>query len=54
MAECPECAGNIELAEGTEQGELITCPDCSTNLEITSLNPVTVQKAPEVEEDWGE
>jgi alpha-aminoadipate carrier protein LysW len=54
MVECPECAGNVELPEGTEVGEVITCPDCSANLEVTSTNPPAVQRAPEVEEDWGE
>ena len=30
------------------------CPDCGAELEITSLDPLTVELAPEVEEDWGE
>ena len=28
--------------------------DCGTELEVTSLAPLTVEEAPEVEEDWGE
>lgn len=54
MVECPECAGNVELNNTTEAGEIVTCPDCGTNLEVTNTSPATVQKAPEVEEDWGE
>ncbi|MCP4648377.1 MAG: lysine biosynthesis protein LysW, partial [bacterium] len=40
--------------EGTEAGEIVSCPDCSTNLEVTNVAPPVVQRAPEVEEDWGE
>ncbi len=54
MAECPECAGEIILKEGTQAGEIITCPDCSARLEVTSVSPPKVQPAPKVEEDWGE
>jgi alpha-aminoadipate carrier protein LysW len=53
-AECPECAGKIALMEGTEVGEIITCADCGCKLEVTAVNPPAVQKAPEVQEDWGE
>ncbi len=51
---CPECAAEIELADDTLQGEIIQCPDCGTELEVVSLAPVTLELAPEVEEDWGE
>ncbi len=54
MAECPECAGAITLKEGTEVGEIISCQDCGTKLEVRSVNPVQLEKAPEVQEDWGE
>lgn len=52
--ECPECAADIALPSGVMENELITCPDCGTELEIISLNPPTVDLAPETEEDWGE
>ncbi|PJF22822.1 MAG: lysine biosynthesis protein LysW, partial [Phototrophicales bacterium] len=29
-------------------------PDCGAELEIISLNPLQLELAPEVEEDWGE
>jgi alpha-aminoadipate carrier protein LysW len=32
----------------------MSCADCGTDLEILSLNPLTIDLAPEVEEDWGE
>jgi alpha-aminoadipate carrier protein LysW len=51
---CPECAAPIEMAPDTIQGEILQCPECGVELEVMSLDPVTVELAPEVEEDWGE
>jgi alpha-aminoadipate carrier protein LysW len=53
-AVCPECAATIEMADDTLEGEILQCPDCGVELEVMSLDPVTVDLAPEVEEDWGE
>ncbi len=53
-AECPVCGADVELPEGTVQGELITCPDCGVELEVISLDPPQVEEAPQEEEDWGE
>jgi alpha-aminoadipate carrier protein LysW len=36
------------------EGEILLCPDCGTELEVLSLNPLRLEEAPEVEEDWGE
>jgi len=54
IAECPECAAEVELAADTIQGEIVECPDCGVELEVTSLEPPTVEPAPQEEEDWGE
>lgn len=54
MVECPECAAEIELASDVEIGEIVVCPDCGVELEVLSLDPPTLDLAPEVEEDWGE
>lgn len=51
---CPECAAEITLAADTLPGEIIQCPDCGVELEVMSLDPVTLDLAPEEEEDWGE
>ena len=51
---CPECDAKIELATGTEIGEIIVCSDCGVDLEVTALDPAKVQLAPMEEEDWGE
>lgn len=53
QAECPECAAQIELTN-PEKGEIVECPECGTELEVTSTEPVTLEVAPEEEEDWGE
>ncbi len=53
-SECPECAGHIIPRPGIEAGEVISCPDCGAKLEVKSVSPFTLDKAPEVQEDWGE
>lgn len=53
-ATCPECEADIAIPADAVQNELIACPDCGTELEIVSLNPLALEAAPEVEEDWGE
>lgn len=54
MVECPECAGVLSLPPNVEVGEIIVCSDCGAELEVRSLNPVVLELAPQVEEDWGE
>ena len=54
MAECPECAAELALDSDVEEGEIVVCPDCGVELEVISLTPLTLELAPEVEEDWGE
>ena len=50
---CPECEGVVPLSD-VERGEIVSCPDCGAELEVTSVEPVTLELAPEEEEDWGE
>ena len=54
IAECPECAADVELARDAIQGEIVECPDCGVELEVVSLDPPTLGLAPQEEEDWGE
>jgi len=51
---CPECAAEIQLDAKAMEHEIVVCPDCGVELEVISLNPVTLEMAPEEEEDWGE
>ena len=54
MVTCPECAGELDLAPDVEAGEIVVCPDCGVELEVMSVDPIKLELAPEVEEDWGE
>lgn len=51
---CPVCEADVKVATDAMEGELLTCPDCGVELEVVSLEPLTVEEAPEVQEDWGE
>ena len=51
---CPECEAEIVLDSEVEESEIIVCPDCGVELEVVSVDPLKVEVAPEVEEDWGE
>lgn len=54
ISSCPECAAEITMEPGTEQGEILVCPDCGADLEVIGLSPFTLALAPMEEEDWGE
>lgn len=54
MATCPECAAELDLGSDVVEGEIVVCPDCGVELEVMSVDPVSLDMAPEVEEDWGE
>ncbi len=51
---CPECEGEVDIPADAMENELVSCPECGTELEIMSLDPMELELAPEVEEDWGE
>lgn len=54
MAECPECAAQVPVADAV-QGEIIPCPECGADLEVVAVMPAPVLAlAPQEEEDWGE
>mgnify|MGYP000948751846 CR=1 FL=1 len=42
MAECPECAAELDLAPDTEEGEIVVCPDCGVELEVLSVEPISL------------
>lgn len=51
---CPACDAPVSIPDDAMQNELIVCPDCASELEILNLDPIELDFAPEVEEDWGE
>jgi alpha-aminoadipate carrier protein LysW len=50
---CPECGGPVSASQ-VERGEILPCPDCGAELEVRDLDPLRLELAPEVQEDWGE
>ncbi len=52
--QCPECEGQIKLPKDVIVGEIVPCGDCGIELEVLTLNPVALELAPAIEEDWGE
>ena len=53
-AECPVCGAEVEPAWEVERGEIIDCGDCGAELEVMETDPLDLEEAPELEEDWGE
>ncbi len=53
-ATCPVCGGALSLHDDLEVGEILDCGDCGTELEVVATDPVTLEEAPELAEDWGE
>lgn len=54
MAECPECGADLDLHDDLEVGEIVDCATCGAELEVVNDDPVELETAPELEEDWGE
>lgn len=52
-SECPECFESVKL-EAVMQHEIVQCGGCGVDLEVIELDPVSLELAPEEEEDWGE
>lgn len=51
---CLECAADVSFGEDVLAGEIAECAECGIELEVISVDPLKVDFAPEVEEDWGE
>ena len=51
---CPECDAEVDVPDDAMENELVPCSECGVELEIMGLNPIELELAPEVEEDWGE
>lgn len=51
---CLECDAEVDIPGDAMENELVACPECGVELEIMSLNPIALELAPEIEEDWGE
>lgn len=54
MTDCPRCGNEVTFDSGLEAGEIFDCAGCGAELEVVSLDPPSVEPAPEFQEDWGE
>lgn len=54
VTECVECGAEVDLPDDVEIGEIVDCGTCGSELEVVSVDPVELELAPELEEDWGE
>ncbi|QSG04247.1 lysine biosynthesis protein LysW [Natranaeroarchaeum sulfidigenes] len=54
MTDCVECGAEVSLHDNLEVGEIIDCTTCGAELEVIDVEPPELDKAPELEEDWGE
>lgn len=54
MTTCIECGEAVSTPADVEIGEILDCTGCGTELEVVDVEPVTVEQAPELQEDWGE
>ncbi len=52
--ECPECAAAVTVTRRPLRGEVVRCGDCNCELEVTRIEPLSLEVAPPVQEDWGE
>jgi alpha-aminoadipate carrier protein LysW len=52
--EDPVTGEEITLPADLEVGEILDSPVSGAELEVVSTEPVTLEEAPELEEDWGE
>ncbi len=51
---CLECGALVESGSDLIIGEILECPDCAIELEVIQVDPLSIELAPEIEEDWGE
>ncbi len=54
IAEDPLTGEEIEIPADVEVGEIVDSPATGAELEVISVDPLTLEEAPELEEDWGE
>lgn len=54
MTECIECGTSLSLPDDVEDGEILDCGTCGAELEVIAVDPVEVDTAPELQQDWGE
>ena len=54
MTDCVECGAELTLHDDLEVGEIVDCATCGAELEVIDVDPVVLDTAPELQDDWGE
>lgn len=54
MADCVECGAPLTLHEDVETGQIVDCGACGAELEVVDSDPLVVDRAPDIQDDWGE
>jgi len=52
--QCPECEHDIPVDPDWQEEDTFTCPNCSIELQVTSVEPLWVDFAPEEDDNWEE
>jgi transcription elongation factor GreA len=50
--QCPECEHDIPVDPDWQEEDTFTCPNCSIELQVTSVEPLWVDFAPEEDDNW--
>jgi alpha-aminoadipate carrier protein LysW len=51
---CLECGADVQSGNDLIIGEILECAECGVELEVIQVSPLSIELAPEIEEDWGE
>lgn len=53
---CPVCDAHVPVPKDSEVSEIVSCHECKGRLVVESISEkhVVLNKAPDIEEDWGE
>ena len=50
--QCPECEHEIPVDPDWQEEDTFTCPGCSVELQVTGVDPLWIDFAPESADDW--
>ncbi|GLZ57194.1 lysine biosynthesis protein LysW [Micromonospora sp. M51] len=52
---CLECDTEVVVSTEAELGDILSCRGCGQEHEVVEVTPaIRLDRAPEIEEDWGE
>jgi alpha-aminoadipate carrier protein LysW len=52
MVLCPECETDLDIEEDDmEEGDVVSCAECGSDFEVTTTNPLELNKVADEDED---